>query len=119
MTYKIVKTFAFAASHQLDGLPDGHQCGRLHGHNYVVELELRADELDDIGMVYDFGKMKPFRQYLDEAIDHRHLNDVMSVNPTAEALARELYLVAEKRITHAVSAVTVWETPTCKATYRP
>ncbi|HUM68046.1 MAG TPA: 6-carboxytetrahydropterin synthase, partial [Chloroflexota bacterium] len=38
--YTISKQFHFSASHQLNGLPLEHQCARLHGHNYEVELIL-------------------------------------------------------------------------------
>ncbi|MFI6697695.1 6-pyruvoyl trahydropterin synthase family protein [Streptomyces sp. NPDC050509] len=55
MTCHISKEFHFSASHQLDGLPEDHPCGRLHGHNYVVALELSAptDGLDTTGFVRD------------------------------------------------------------------
>lgn len=38
--FRITKEFHFSASHQLTGLPEDHQCARLHGHNYIVEVEL-------------------------------------------------------------------------------
>lgn len=119
MTYTIGKAFAFAASHQLKGLPDGHQCGRLHGHNYTVHVEITGDRLNDAGMVYDFGGLAPFRHYLDDEVDHRHLNDLWDANPTAETLAAKFHHVASALLGFTVSAVTVWETPTCFATYRP
>lgn len=118
MTYTIGKTFTFAASHRLDGLPDGHQCGRLHGHNYTVCVEIEADQPNENGMVFDFGDMSVFREYLNSTMDHRHLNDVVPVSPTAEALARQLFDAAATLLGY-VTAVTVWETPTCFATYRP
>lgn len=119
MTYTIGKDYTFAASHQLDGLPEGHQCGRIHGHNYTVRVELAADRVDASGMVFDFGEMAPFRDYISNTLDHRHLNDVMpAMNPTAETLARGLYDVASELL-DGVTAVTVWETSTCFATYRP
>lgn len=38
----ITKGFHFSASHVLDRLPSWHPCARMHGHNYVVVLELPA-----------------------------------------------------------------------------
>lgn len=119
MTYVISKTFSFAASHQLDGLPEGHQCGRLHGHNYAVWLDLTAERLDTTGFVYDFGQLAPFREYLDTRFDHRHLNEMLAGNPTAERIAEHLYGVARKMFGPRVHAVTVWETATCSARYQP
>jgi len=125
--WTIAKEFAFSASHVLEGLPDGHQCGRLHGHNYLVELELAAEQLDDRGFVVDYGDLAPFKQWLDEHLDHRHLNDQLDGNPTAERMAATLYDVA--RVTLAgvrgwgtswwVAAVRVHETPKTVAEFRP
>jgi len=44
--YTISKQFTFSASHQLLNLCDSHPCYRLHGHNYIVEVELQASELN-------------------------------------------------------------------------
>jgi len=90
MHYKISKRFEFAASHQLDGLPPEHPCSRLHGHNYAVELELSSLGLDKIGFVYDYRALDRFKRWLDDTFDHRHLNDVLGTNPTAECLAIRL-----------------------------
>lgn len=94
MTYTISKEFHFSASHQLDGLPDDHQCARLHGHNYVVVLRLASHQLNPVGFVLDYGDLAPFKKYVDDALDHRHLNDLLPFNPTAENLARWLFDVA-------------------------
>jgi 6-pyruvoyltetrahydropterin/6-carboxytetrahydropterin synthase len=49
--YRIAKTFHFSASHVIEGLPESHPCGRLHGHNYEVTLVLESDRLDRVGFV--------------------------------------------------------------------
>jgi hypothetical protein len=51
--YTIAKRFAFSASHIIGGLPDEHPCGRLHGHNYEVEVVLQSATLDPVGFVRD------------------------------------------------------------------
>lgn len=33
---------SFEASHQLHGLRDGHPCGRLHGHSYMLSVPVSA-----------------------------------------------------------------------------
>lgn len=124
--FTITKEFAFSASHQLHGLPDGHQCGRLHGHNYVVEVELQARTVDDTGFVLDYGALAPFKDWLDATYDHRHLNDFLT-QPTAEVMAEALHGVATELLGRAyghnvpwrVSAVRVRETPKTCAEYRP
>ena len=87
MTYTITHDFSFSASHRLDGLPEAHPCGRLHGHNYVARVQLRADDLDINGMVFDWRDLRRFTRYIEEFLDHRHLNGVIEGNPTAERLA--------------------------------
>lgn len=76
-SFTIMKRFDFCASHQLDHLPEGHQCARLHGHNYTVEVILSSRTLDPDSFVKDFGLLKPIEQFIKENLDHRHLNDVM------------------------------------------
>ncbi|QNP74392.1 6-carboxytetrahydropterin synthase [Streptomyces roseirectus] len=120
MTYCISKEFHFSASHQLDGLPGDHPCGRLHGHNYVVSMELSAltDELDDVGFVRDYGDLRDFKVWLDDEVDHQHLNKVVGDrNPTAENLARWLFERWRGRYPELV-AVRVAETPKTWAEYR-
>ncbi|MCW9040055.1 MAG: 6-carboxytetrahydropterin synthase, partial [Rhodospirillales bacterium] len=35
---EIYKKFTFEAAHFLPNVPDGHKCGRLHGHSFEVTL---------------------------------------------------------------------------------
>jgi 6-pyruvoyltetrahydropterin/6-carboxytetrahydropterin synthase len=116
--YIIKKQFHFSASHIIEGLPPEHQCGRLHGHNYAVEIVLEAEELDEVGFVVDYGDLKPFKAILDDELDHRHLNDILPGSTTAESIAAWLYGRA-KAIWPEVSAVRVSETPRTWAEYRP
>lgn len=116
--YTIAKKFHFSASHQLITLPDGHPCSRLHGHNYVVEVELQSNELDGHGFVLDFGELKPVKTFIDGVLDHRHLNDVMETDtPTAEYIAAYIFTICLTKLNLPVSAVTVWETEKCWARY--
>ena len=121
--FTIGKTFGFEASHQLAGLPDGHQCARLHGHSYSFTVELTAPALDDVGFVVDYGELAPIKELVDLELDHRHLNTVLgALNPTAEHLAWWLF----QRIAPIVDdrggqlvAVRVSETTKTFSEYRP
>jgi 6-pyruvoyltetrahydropterin/6-carboxytetrahydropterin synthase len=112
--FVIAKRFTFSASHQLPGLPVDHQCARLHGHNYVVEVQLAAKQLDGHGFVVDFHKLAPVGDYIDTHWDHRHLNDVLDLPPTSENLAQLLFVWCEYHLPHSISqrlyAVRVSET---------
>lgn len=114
--YKISKQFAFSASHILEELPEDHPCSRLHGHNYIVTVYLKAESLNEVGFVKDYRELKVVKEYIDNNLDHRHLNDVFSVNPTAENMARELYTIFVKEIPQ-IYAVEVSETPKTSAIY--
>ncbi|MFF2955878.1 6-pyruvoyl tetrahydropterin synthase family protein [Kitasatospora sp. NPDC057965] len=85
--FRIGKSFRFEAAHFLPGLPEGHQCSRMHGHSYVVEFVLTADRLVAPGFVTDFGDLAPVKQLIDSTLDHRVLNDVLPVAPTSENVA--------------------------------
>lgn len=116
--YTIAKEFHFSASHQLNGLPLEHQCARLHGHNYIVELILQSETLNEHGFVVDYLELKPFKNFIDDTLDHRHLNEVLDFATTAENLAKYLYDWAKQRWSQ-VTAVRVSETPKTWAEYRP
>ena len=121
--YVIGKRFCFSASHQLDHLPAGHQCARLHGHNYQVEVLLAHDSLDSFGMVADFGRLDPVRDYVDQVLDHRHLNEVLDGPATSEYLAWHLYewcrANLDLELVLRLHGVRVAETDTSWAEYRP
>jgi 6-pyruvoyltetrahydropterin/6-carboxytetrahydropterin synthase len=120
--FTISKRFSFAASHVLSGLPDNHPCTRLHGHNYVVELVLTAEEVDQAGFVIDYRRLDAFKLFLDARLDHTHLNDLLVVSPSAELLARFLsaWCVAnlDPDIVECLAAVRVSETPGTWAEHR-
>lgn len=82
--YYVRKTFDFSAAHHLS-LSYDSPCTRLHGHNWKVTVECKADELDENGMVVDFTVIK--RTVIDR-LDHRVLNEQLDFNPTAENIAR-------------------------------
>ena len=111
MIYTISKEFHFSASHQLTGLAPDHPCMRLHGHNYRVEIVCQSMELDAHGFVVDYNDLKPFGDYLDQHLDHRHLNDVLGKHQTtAERIAMHLFTVAVG-LDLPVVAIKVSETP--------
>ena len=119
MTYRITKEFHFSASHQLKDLPYSHQCARLHGHNYIVKVELSSKGLNTHGFVRDYNELAPLKHYIDEELDHRHLNDVLGDDMvTAERLAKHLYDWCKACLPE-TSAVSVSETPKTWAEYRP
>lgn len=82
--YTVRKKLIISASHKLK-LSYESKCENLHGHNWEIELYFRSKQLNKDGMVIDFAHVK--REIMDQ-FDHKNLNDVLSINPTAENLAR-------------------------------
>ncbi len=93
MRYFIKKDVVIEASHVLDGMPEGHQCKRLHGHSWQVSVEISAPNLDDKGMVLDFGIIGAYVKQF----DHQHLNQFFTP-PTSEVFCQVLVDGIEKDV---------------------
>jgi 6-pyruvoyltetrahydropterin/6-carboxytetrahydropterin synthase len=107
----------FEAAHCLPYVPEGHKCGRMHGHSYRVAIELTGD-VGVKGWVRDFGDVKTAWRDLHGQLDHNTLNDVEGLeNPTAENLAEWIFMRLTDQLPE-LSSVTVWETIKCSATFR-
>jgi len=46
-----------------------------------------AGDVDEMGFVIDYGELDWVGEFINIRIDHRHLNDVLELNPTAENIA--------------------------------
>jgi len=119
MGYEIQKEFHFSASHQLDHLPDYHQCARLHGHNYKLVVVLASNTLNENGFVKDYGELKPLKEYIDNKLDHRHLNELFDFYTTAENMSQYFYNLCKDEFGwDEVVGVSLSETPKTWARYR-
>jgi 6-pyruvoyltetrahydropterin/6-carboxytetrahydropterin synthase len=84
-----------------------------------VVVELAAEELGETGFVRDYHDLGALKAYIDEELDHRHLNEVLGDGcVTAERLARHFHDWCAARWPE-VAAVRVSETPKTWAEYRP
>jgi 6-pyruvoyltetrahydropterin/6-carboxytetrahydropterin synthase len=89
---EIFKEFTFEAAHRLPRVPEGHKCGRLHGHSYRVEVHVGGPVDPDRGWVTDFACIAEVFAPVHDALDHRFLNDIGGLeNPTSENLARWIW----------------------------
>ena len=73
--------------------------------------------------VVDFRELDDVKRWVDATLDHRHLNDVLDGQPSAEVLARHVFDWCRANLPAAVAervvAVRAWETPRAYAEYRP
>jgi 6-pyruvoyltetrahydropterin/6-carboxytetrahydropterin synthase len=113
----------FSSAHQLRGYKG--KCENLHGHNYKIEIYARGRELDNIGLLVDFGELKEAADEVVQYLDHRNINELspfdVELNPSAENLARYILervsaRVGDERVQ--IYKVRCFETPTSIATYQ-
>lgn len=115
--FTISKEFHFSASHILSDLPPGHQCGRLHGHNYILKVFLQSEQLDQVGFVQDYGELKEIQEFVNDHLDHRHLNDILrTINPTSENICEWLFNKF-RRVYPKLIAIELSETPKTNCRY--
>ena len=82
--FYVSKRMEIAGCHHLT-LPYPSKCKGMHGHNWIVTVYCKAEQLDENGMVADFYKIK---EKIHGYLDHGNLNELLPFNPTAENLAR-------------------------------
>ena len=121
--YEVMIEEEFSAAHALRGYRG--KCENLHGHNWKVEVHVRGERLDDVGMLVDFTLLKAVTRRVMGYLDHQNLNELrpfdVELNPSSEHLAG---FILDKIANHIdngrvrVYKVRVWETPSTSATYQ-
>jgi len=121
--YEITVEKHFDAAHFLRGYKG--KCEALHGHRYQLVVKVKAAEVNDIGIAYDFTELKQNLADILSRFDHTCLNDVPpfdKINPSSENIASTIYKELQPKLTKApvsISSVEVWESPSSGATYSP
>jgi len=77
----------FSAAHSI---PGHEKCGRIHGHNFIVSVEVEG-ELKN-GMIIDFFELKRILREILSKFDHSLINEIIEI-PTSENIA--LYIFEE------------------------
>lgn len=76
MSTTLFKDFTFEAAHRLPHVPEGHKCGRLHGHSFMVRLEITGEVDPHTGWIMDFAELKAAFKLTYDRLDHYYLNDI-------------------------------------------
>jgi 6-pyruvoyltetrahydropterin/6-carboxytetrahydropterin synthase len=120
--FELEKSFSFEAGHLLDH-HDG-KCRYPHGHSYVIKVFIRSSHLITSGpmknMVTDFANISKFvKPMIEQYFDHKWLNDTLeSDSPSAEYIAYWIFHYLKPHLP-GLHAITVCETETAAATYKP
>jgi 6-pyruvoyltetrahydropterin/6-carboxytetrahydropterin synthase len=94
--------FEIQAAHYLPNVPEGHQCGRMHGHGFGILLHASEDHAAIA------AAWQPFAARLDYAC----LNDIPGLeNPTSEVLAAWIWPQLKAALP-GLACVSVFETAT-------
>ncbi|HPD60443.1 MAG TPA: 6-carboxytetrahydropterin synthase QueD [Thermodesulfobacteriota bacterium] len=119
--YELMVHTHFSSAHSLRGYRG--KCEELHGHNWKVGVQVKAEMLDDIGMVIDFKVLKHELHKIVQKLDHTYLNDIPpfdALNPSSENIAFYIFQELKKSLTHEkvmAAKVTVWESDDSSASY--
>lgn len=130
--YRVEKEIKFCFGHRLMAYQG--KCSQLHGHNGRAVIVIESQELDELGMVFDFKELKAkVLRWVDEQLDHcmilqegdpiieliRPLGSrcfVMDEPPTTENIAKLIYRHVLSMGMNVVE-VRFWETDSSMASY--
>ena len=114
---EISKTFTFDSAHRLTGVPEGHKCGRLHGHTFSIDIHVRGDVDPVTGFVVDFGDIARIFAPILGQLDHVYLNDIEGLeNPTSENISRWVWVRLKPNL-GGLCRIVVRETPNAGCCY--
>lgn len=111
----------FAGAHHLREYPGN--CEKPHGHNWKVQVTVRAHTLDELGMGIDFKVLKQKVNAVIDELDHCDLNEhpaFLQQNPSSENIAVYLFSQLKAPLQHdryRLYCITIRETDTSGLTY--
>jgi 6-pyruvoyltetrahydropterin/6-carboxytetrahydropterin synthase len=94
------------------------KCSKQHGHTWLLEVWIMGDSsrCDDIGILFDFGKVNIIK----DKLDHDILNNIepfTEINPTAENLSIWIYNQFKELDPDLMFRVKLFETAVTKQTW--
>lgn len=106
--YRLSIESTFDAAHKLIGYQG--KCANLHGHTWKVEVFVLGKELNEQGFLVDFSLLKKKLEEIVSLLDHRFLNEIKEIgNPTAENIAKYVFLNYKIQNGVTLEKVRVWE----------
>jgi 6-pyruvoyltetrahydropterin/6-carboxytetrahydropterin synthase len=120
--YELKVVTHFAAAHQLKMV--AQKCENLHGHNWKIEICVAGENLNEAGVLIDFGELKQHVSIIMAKLDHKFLNELDDFNddypPSSENIAHYISKTLQSMIGSSdikVTRVIAWESENACATY--
>ncbi|WP_338673892.1 6-carboxytetrahydropterin synthase [Streptomyces sp. SCSIO 30461] len=95
--FRIGKNFRFEATRRL-------RDGSYNGHSFTAEAVLSSRVLSPEGFVADFGDLAPLKRYIDDALDHRIVNDSVT-DVSNEGISEHLFTWARNHLPADIASV--------------
>ena len=119
--YELTVRGKFSAAHALREYAG--DCARMHGHNWSIEIVVRAETLAPDGLAVDFRDLKSALDETLSQLDHRYINEVPpfdKINPSSEHIAKWLFERMSAKLDALgvrLARVRVGENDTCSVSY--
>ena len=87
--YSVTRRVEISSAHFIKG---HGKCGKVHGHNFIIEVTVRSKHLNTENMVMDYNALKKKLEKIVGPIDHGFLNEIFGeMYVTSEFLARYIF----------------------------
>ena len=114
----IFKDFRFEAAHYLPYVPAEHKCRRLHGHSFLIRIEVEGIIEKKTGWLIDYSDIKLIFKPIYNQLDHNVLNDIPGLeNPTSEILAQWIWIHLKPKLP-ILRSIVIKETCTSGCIYK-
>ncbi len=113
---RVWRRYRFEAAHRLPNVPEGHPCGRMHGHGFEVMLYALSAPDDATGLL-GYDRLDAAWAPCARLLHHACLNELSGLdNPTSELLSLWLWQRLQPELP-GLCQVTVRETATAGCCY--
>ncbi len=112
--FEFSQQFILHSAHFLPHVPEGHKCGRLHGHNFKIIFKWEGNPATEL---QEYEHLFEQFQPLYDRLHRRLLNEIEGLeNPTSENLSSWLWEKLKTAIP-SLTSVTVYETDSVGSLY--
>jgi 6-pyruvoyltetrahydropterin/6-carboxytetrahydropterin synthase len=110
------RRYRFQSAHRLPNVPQGHKCGRMHGHGFEAIVHAHQ-ALGTRALSIDYDHLDSLWAPLQAQLNYRCLNEIDGLaNPTSELISSWLWQRL-KPVLPPLSWITVFETASCGANF--